>query len=135
MVEIMPVSIPINAAKPHKHSTQPCACEHNASPDAAPQPAPWYLYIIENKKGQFYTGITNNPERRIRQHRGEIVGGAKALRGKGPLAFKVIFQVGDKSAAARLEYEVKQLPKTKKLAIVTKASFKSYCCVKASLNL
>ncbi|WP_421132076.1 GIY-YIG nuclease family protein [Alteromonas sp. A079] len=132
----MSVSIPINAAKPHKHSTQPSACDYNASPHAEmPQPAPWYLYIIENIKGQLYTGITNNPERRIRQHRGEIVGGAKALRGKGPLAFKVIFQVGDKSAAARLEYEVKQLPKTKKLAIVSKASFKSYCCVKASLNL
>jgi len=130
------MSIPTNAAKPHKHNTHP-----KESSDVSyigiegSSPAPWYLYIIENKTGQLYTGITNNPKRRIRQHRGELVGGAKALRGKGPLSYKAIFQVDDKSTAARLEYEVKQLPKTKKLAVIAAASFKSYCCVKASLNL
>ena len=130
------MSISTNTAKPHQRSTQPSACGDSALNNGEmPSHAPWYLYIIENKVGQLYTGITNNPERRIRQHRGELVGGAKALRGKGPLVFKVIFQVGDKSTAARLEYEVKQLPKTKKLAVVAAASFKSYYCVKASLNL
>ena len=130
------MSITINAAKPHNHNLrQKESVDVPRNGIEGSNSVPWYLYIIENKTGQLYTGITNNPERRIRQHRGELVGGAKALRGKGPLSFKVIFQVGDKSAAARLEYEVKQLPKTKKLAIIAKASFKSYRCTKASLNL
>ena len=31
--------------------------------------------------------MTNNPRKRIRQHNGEIEGGAKATRNKGPWCF------------------------------------------------
>jgi len=43
------------------------------------------MYLIEARAGKFtYIGITNNLQRRLRQHNGEIQGGAKATRGKGP---------------------------------------------------
>jgi len=29
---------------------------------------PWHIYIIECKDGKLYTGITNNLDRRIKQH-------------------------------------------------------------------
>lgn len=45
----------------------------------------WVMYLIEARAGKFtYVGITNNLPRRLRQHNGEIKGGAKATRGKGP---------------------------------------------------
>jgi predicted GIY-YIG superfamily endonuclease len=42
---------------------------------------PWYCYILRNKQNEFrnltYNGSTNDPNRRLRQHNGEISGGAR----------------------------------------------------------
>ena len=42
----------------------------------------WAFYIIHNK-GATYAGVSPDPVRRLRQHNGEIVGGAKYTTGKG----------------------------------------------------
>ncbi|BFT29602.1 GIY-YIG nuclease family protein [Alteromonas sp. D210916BOD_24] len=94
--------------------------------------SPWYLYLIENKLGHIYTGITTDPLRRIAQHRGEIKGGAKALKGKAPLCFRAIFEVDNKSHAARLEYQVKQLNRTQKESIITAGKLDALTCVKVN---
>ena len=48
----------------------------------------WYCYILRSTNplypNQTYNGSTNNIKRRLRQHNGEITGGAKATKGKGP---------------------------------------------------
>jgi predicted GIY-YIG superfamily endonuclease len=46
-------------------------------------PSPYLVYVLGNGK-RTYVGCTNNFTRRLRQHNGELVGGAKATRGKGP---------------------------------------------------
>jgi len=43
----------------------------------------WSFYIIENK-GCTYAGVSPDPVRRLRKHNGEISGGAKYTRSKGP---------------------------------------------------
>ena len=42
----------------------------------------WVCYIIENK-GYTYVGVSNNAEKRLRAHNGEIAGGAKYTTSKG----------------------------------------------------
>ncbi|GGW87106.1 GIY-YIG nuclease family protein [Alteromonas halophila] len=78
----------------------------------------WYIYLIENRLGHLYTGITCDPARRIAQHRGLRRGGAKALRGKAPLYFRGVFQVAGKSAAMHIEYQLKQLPARLKWQVI-----------------
>lgn len=56
----------------------------------------YYCYIIRSTNPAFsnstYNGSTNNLVRRLRQHNGEIVGGAKATRGKGPWVYIAIWE-------------------------------------------
>lgn len=76
--------------------------------------AMWSLYIVRNRLGSLYTGITTNVERRFQQHQNGT--GAKALKGKGPLLLEFHCQVGDRQQASQLEYQLKQLKKTKEKA-------------------
>ena len=45
----------------------------------------WYCYILKNDThvGKTYNGSTNNIKRRLRQHNGEIIGGAKYTKNYG----------------------------------------------------
>lgn len=65
------------------------------------------LVSIVNKK-RTYVGCTNNCARRLRQHNGELVGGARFTRSGRP--WRYIFQVSglDHSNALRLEWALKK---------------------------
>ncbi|MDC8830314.1 GIY-YIG nuclease family protein [Alteromonas gilva] len=67
----------------------------------------WYVYLLKTARNTLYTGVTTDPKRRLRQHSGDIKGGAKALRGKLPLHYYCIFEVENKSHALRLEAWIK----------------------------
>ena len=69
------------------------------------------------KDGSVYTGITTDVERRLRQHdSGDR--GAKYLRGKGPVKLLYQREIGDRSLASRLEYQVKRFSRTDKEDLV-----------------
>lgn len=89
----------------------------------------WYIYIIENKLGQYYTGVTTSPTRRISQHRGILTGGAKALKGKQPIVFKAIFRAKSKQHAHQMEYFIKQQTRSQKETIVTEQRLDTTECV------
>jgi len=76
----------------------------------------WQLYLIKTAAGLLYTGITTDVTRRLAQH--ECGRGARALRGKGPLALGYACAAGDRAQASRLEYQGKQLPRQRKLQLV-----------------
>lgn len=82
--------------------------------------SPWFVYIIENEKGFLYTGITTDIERRLKQHSGSLVGGAKFFRTGAPV--KVMFKkkFPDRSLASKFEAMVKKLTREEKFYLIEK---------------
>ncbi len=78
----------------------------------------WQLYLVRTASGSLYAGISTDPQRRLRQHQGELTGGARALRGKGPLQLVWTFAACNRSHASVLEYQLKQLKKADKERLV-----------------
>ena len=72
--------------------------------------------MVRDGQGRLYTGISTDVARRVTQHQSGK--GARALRGRGPLQLVWQQAVGDQSTALRLEYALKQTPKTYKEALV-----------------
>ena len=76
----------------------------------------WYVYILECKNDDLYTGITNNLDRRVQEH----------LAGKGG-KFTHTFRVerllfsekaNNKEEALRREAQIKGWTRRKKLALI-----------------
>ena len=75
------------------------------------QSPPWIFYIIENR-GCTDAGVSPDPLRRLRQHNGEIKGGAKYTTSKGPGWTHVCLVEGfrTKIEALQFEWAVKHVP-------------------------
>ena len=76
----------------------------------------WSVYIVRSSLGHFYTGITTDVSRRIKQHNDGK--GAKALRGKAPIELLWSQVLGDRSYASRVEALIKRQPRHQKKALV-----------------
>ena len=72
----------------------------------------WYLYILRCGDGTFYTGITNDIEKRLEAHR--TGKGAKYTRGRGPLELAYQETLESYSHALKRELEVKKLSRLQK---------------------
>lgn len=77
----------------------------------------WSVYLVRTASGSLYCGISTDVERRFLEHQGGNRG-ARALRGKGPLSLVYQRLVGDRSAASKMEYRIKQLNKKEKEKLV-----------------
>jgi putative endonuclease len=73
----------------------------------------WYVYMVQCSDGTLYTGITNNLEKRIKAHNSEK-NGARYTRSRRPVKLVYSEKVSSKSAAARLEHEIKKLKRSEK---------------------
>ena len=74
---------------------------------------PWFVYILECKDGSYYTGTTNNIEKRMKAHVSNL--GSKYVRQKGFKHLIATKLCKDRSDACKAEYWIKQLPKNEKL--------------------
>lgn len=78
----------------------------------------WVVYLLQCSDKTLYCGVTNHLQRRLRQHNGEIKGGAKYTSARRPCALIYQEVCADKSQAMKREYEIKQLSRTEKLRLV-----------------
>jgi putative endonuclease len=75
-----------------------------------------YVYVLRCSDGSFYTGYTTDVKRRVREH--DAGDGAKYTRGRTPVELVHVERFDCKSAAMSREYEIKQLSRAEKEALV-----------------
>ena len=73
----------------------------------------WYIYILECKDTSFYTGVTNDIQKRMDAHASGR--GSKYVARKGFSRLLHFKECTDKSEACKIEYKIKQLPKWEKI--------------------
>ena len=78
----------------------------------------WLIYILECRDGSLYCGITNDIEKRLKQHKGEIKGGAKYTRSHWPC--KLVYEEKSESRSEALQREavIKKMSRDEKQALI-----------------
>lgn len=76
----------------------------------------WCVYILECSDNTYYTGITNDLENRLAQHRCGT--GAKYTKGRTPLNLIYQEKCESRSAASKREYTIKNLSRLEKQALI-----------------
>lgn len=77
----------------------------------------WHVYILKCADGSFYTGVARDLQRRLQQHNGELVGGARYTRGRRPVALLWSDSAPDRSSAQRREASIRKLSRDEKLRL------------------
>lgn len=76
----------------------------------------WHVYILRCADGSLYTGVARDPERRLGEHNGKR--GAAYTRSRRPVQLVYREPAGDRSAALRREWAIKQLSRAEKLELI-----------------
>ena len=76
----------------------------------------WYVYIIQCKDGTYYTGITTNVERRLKEHNSGK--GAKYTRSRTPVELEECKEFKNRSEASKEEARIKKLTRIKKEKLI-----------------
>ncbi|MEO0436708.1 MAG: GIY-YIG nuclease family protein [Pseudomonadota bacterium] len=88
----------------------------------APSPSPWTVYLLQCVDGTLYTGVTTDLDRRLRQHNGELVGGAHYTRSRRPVRLLWREELEDRSSAQAREAQIKALSRRQKLQFLRSQS-------------
>lgn len=79
----------------------------------------YWVYIVRCADETFYTGISNDVEKRLSVHNEGM--GAKYTRGRRPVVLVYSEECEDKSAALSREIEIKKLSRKQKIALIETA--------------
>lgn len=107
--------MPAPAAKP---LTPPRYGRHTVTDGPEPDSALWSVYLVRCSDNSLYTGIATDVARRFAEHQAQGTRTARYLRGRAPLTLVFQCPAGDRSAALKLEYRIKQLSRADKLRLV-----------------
>jgi len=73
----------------------------------------WFVYLLECGDGSFYTGTTNDVDKRMKAHSNGI--GSKYVKIKGFKKLLATKKCKDRSDACKAEHQIRQLSKNNKL--------------------
>ena len=76
----------------------------------------WFVYIVECKNGAFYTGLTNDVDRRVKMHNAGR--GARYTRIFGPVRLKYFEEFEERIDAMRREWAIKKLERKHKRHLI-----------------
>jgi putative endonuclease len=78
----------------------------------------FYVYILRTSSNTLYVGQTNNLEKRMAEHKAKTIKSSKYVRSFQ--SFKLVYseQFDTRSKAMKREYELKQLTKVQKEALI-----------------
>ena len=76
----------------------------------------WFLYIIECENGAYYTGVTQDLERRLREHCG--MNARNYTNYNRPKRILYSEEYGERSEAERRERQIKRWSRHKKEALI-----------------
>lgn len=71
------------------------------------------VYLLRCKDGTYYTGVTTDLERRVREHNGSSKG-AKYTKSRRPVTLVYSETRTDRSAAQKREHVLRTLPRVEK---------------------
>ncbi|MEW6716629.1 MAG: GIY-YIG nuclease family protein [Chloroflexota bacterium] len=77
---------------------------------------PYYCYIVECSDGTYYTGWTNDPQQRIREHNAGH--GSRYTRSRRPVQLVYLEEHPGRMAALRRESAIKRLTRAQKHALI-----------------
>ncbi len=80
----------------------------------------YYVYIMSNNTRTLYTGVTNNLEKRVLQHKRKLLPGFTRQYNLNRLVYYETF--GDIRAAIQREKQIKGWLRTKKVALIVAAN-------------
>jgi putative endonuclease len=74
----------------------------------------WYLYLLACADGTTYTGITTDPQRRLRQHNAGRAARYTAQQKRRPVRLLGVWRFPDRGSATRAEIRLKRRPAARK---------------------
>ena len=77
----------------------------------------WFLYVLQCSDGTYYTGVTTNIKRRLKEHNNSKLG-AKYTRARRPVEIVYVSEYDNRSSAQKAEYKFKQLTRKQKESII-----------------
>jgi len=84
----------------------------------------WYVYMVRCSDNTLYTGITTDLDKRIAAHNSGR-NGARYTRSRRPVRLVYTEKAESRSAAARLEYSIRKLARSRKVALIKSADKKT----------
>jgi putative endonuclease len=76
----------------------------------------WFVYLLRCADGTLYTGVTTDPERRLREHNAGGKLGARYTRARRPVTLAHCEEAASRAEACRREAAIKKLKRQDKLA-------------------